>query len=227
MAILHHHPLDPASRRIRLTLAELGVAFELIEEKPGPARPAFLTLNPSGQVPVFISEDGVILAGAYAISEYLEETVSDSSSLIGPDQLYRAEVRRLVSWFDEKFADEVTGPIVGEKALARFLPPELGGGGPNMARVRAGKANLRVHLQIIGELAERRGWLAGPEISIADFAAAAHLSAIDYIGEVPWFEDQAAKTWYQRIKSRPCFRALLNDHVRGISAASHYADLDF
>lgn len=227
MAILHHHPLDTASRRIRLMLAELGVSFELIEEKPGPARAEFLSLNPTGQVPVLVSDEGVILCGAYPITEYLEETQSEPESLMGADVHTRAEVRRLVSWFDEKFAIEVTQPIVGEKAIKRFLSPEFGGGGPDMARVRAGKANLRVHLDIIGELAERRNWLAGPELSIADLAAAAHLSALDYIGEVPWSENPAAKSWYQRIKSRPCFRSLLADHVRGISPSSHYADLDF
>lgn len=227
MAILHHHPLDPFSRRVRLTLAELGLSADLVEEKPGPARPELLTLNPSGTVPVLLDDDGTVVCGAYAICEYLEELYGATRSFIGQEPATRAETRRLVSWFDEKFNSEVTLPIVGEKAIGRFLPAEFGGGSPDMARVRAGIAAIRGHLHMIGELTDLRNWLAGDELSAADMAAAAHLSCIDYLGDVPWHESPRAKEWYQRIKSRPSFRGLLNDHVRGILAPAAYADLDF
>ena len=74
---------------------------------------------------------------------------------------------------------------------------------------------------------DARRWLAGDDLSFADFAAAAHISTVDYLGEMPWHEYPAVKAWYQKIKSRPSFRALLSDQVRGIPAVAHYADLDF
>ena len=79
----------------------------------------------------------------------------------------------------------------------------------------------------IGWLAETRRWLAGPSLSLADFAAAAHLSALDFIGDVDWTLSAPARDWYARMKSRPCFRSLLADRVSGVLPPAHYADLDF
>jgi len=64
-------------------------------------------------------------------------------------------------------------------------------------------------------------------LSYADLAAAAHLSAIDFGGDVDWSVSAAAKDWYARIKCRPSFRPLLTDAVSGITPPAHYADLDF
>ena len=61
----------------------------------------------------------------------------------------------------------------------------------------------------------------------ADLAAAAHLSCVDFLGDVSWGEDEAAKHWYARVKSRPSFRAILSDRLPGITPAPDYADLDF
>ena len=50
---------------------------------------------------------------------------------------------------------------------------------------------------------------------------------LDYLGEIDWTESPMAKDWYQRLKSRPSFRPLLAERVRGLIPVSHYADLDF
>ena len=117
----------------------------------------------------------------------------------------------------------MTEPLVGEKMMKRFL----GLGEPNSAAIRAGKANLGYHLDYITFLVERRRWLAGDHFSLADISAAAHLSALDYLGDVPWDAHDPAKEWYARIKSRPSFRPLLADHIPGAPPPKHYADLDF
>lgn len=228
MLTLHHFPLCPFSRRIRLALAEFGTTIELVEERPWEQRPGFLALNPSGALPVFVDADGTVVAGVEAVSEYLEETQgapAGATTLIGREPAERAETRRLVAWFDVKFHREVSRPILGEKVERRFA--KSGAGAPNMNAVRAGLRNIRLHLDYIGALAENRRWLAGNEMTYADLAAAAHLSCIDYLGDVPWSESEAAKNWYQRIKSRPSFRPLLADHVRGMPPPRLYADLDF
>jgi glutathione S-transferase len=136
----------------------------------------------------------------------------------------RVETRRLVAWFNEKFFSEVTSWLVTEKVYKRFSPQ---GGAPDMDVVRVARANIRHHMHYIGYLTGARNWLAGDRLSYADFAAAAHLSCADYLGDAPWEEDEAAKHWYQRIKSRPAFRPLLADRAPGMPPAPVYAELDF
>lgn len=221
MRVLYHSLLSAASRKVRVVLAEKNLDFTMKAEKPWERRPEFLALNPAGEVPVLIDNDDV-LAGTEAIVEYLDEVYREKI-LIGINPLDRAEVRRLVTWFDEKMNREVTENLVGEKIMKRTI----GEGQPNSQAIRAGHANLPHHLDYIGYLVDRRRWLAGEYFSIADITAAAHLSSLDYLGDVPWDDHEPAKEWYARIKSRPSFRAILADHIPGIAPPKHYTDLDF
>lgn len=222
MRLLYHAWLSPFCRKIRLVLAEKGLKFELREEPAWERRPAFLAINPAGEVPVLVEPDGLALADSQAIAEYLDE-IEPEPSLLGYTARERAEVRRLVAWFDRKFNGEVTENLVGEKVMSRILRT----GGPNSRAIRAGHANIGYHLDYIGYLVERRSWLAGERLSLADIAAAAHLSCVDYLGDVPWDGHEEAKIWYARIKSRPSFRPMLGDHLSGLPPAKVYADLDF
>jgi len=185
-------------------------------------RREFLAINPAGEVPVLIEDDGTSIADSQTICEYLEEVVPDPS-IFPADLKERAEARRIVAWFDRKFSAEVSENLVGEKIFKRFLKT----GAPNSALIRAGQQNIHYHLDYIGWLSERRNWLAGGVFSVADIAAAAHLSSVDYLGDVPWEDHISAKEWYVRIKSRPSFRAILADHLPGEPPPKHYADLDF
>jgi glutathione S-transferase len=96
-----------------------------------------------------------------------------------------------------------------------------------MHSVRAARANLRYHLRYIGHLIGVRNWLAGDRLTYADLAAAAHLSCIDYLGDAPWDENETAKIWDARMKSRPSFRPLLAERLPGMIPSVAYADLDF
>jgi glutathione S-transferase len=222
MRVLYHLWLSAPSRTIRVVLKEKNLDFTLKAEKVWERRPEFLALNPSGEVPVLIEPEGAVLAEVNAITEYLDEVYREKI-LLGLNPLDRAEVRRLIAWFDVKMNREVTENLVGEKMMKRFL----GLGQPNSSAIRAGHLNLVHHLEYIGYLTERRRWLAGDNFSLADISAAAHLSTIDYLGDVPWDDHEAAKEWYARIKSRPSFRPLLADHIPGAPPPKHYADLDF
>lgn len=230
MPQLYHHPLDPQSRFARLALAEYGVEPDLIEERPFERRRDFLRLDPAGETPVLVTDHDFIVPGAAVIAEYLDESLGET---LGEQRLLpevpeaRVEVRRLVNWFAQKFHGEVSNWLVTEKVYKRFMPAEAGGGAPDMGLVRAARANIRYHLRYIGYLTARRNWLAGDRLSYADLAAAAHISVADFLGDVPWDEDETAKLWYARVKSRKSFRALLADRVPGISPPPVYADLDF
>ncbi|MDR3516417.1 MAG: glutathione S-transferase family protein [Azospirillaceae bacterium] len=222
MYTLLHFPLCPFSRKIRLALAEKGIAFGATIERPWERREEFLMLNPASEVPVLIDDEQLVIAHHNAISEFLEEGHPEPS-LLGATLEDRAEVRRLVGWFDDKFNREVTENLVGEKLIKRLSSRSQ----PHGPAIRAGLTNIRHHLDYIAFLADRRTWLAGDTLSLADLAAAAHLSTVDYLGDVPWDSHGEAKDWYARIKSRPSFRALLADAIPGIPPPRHYADLDF
>jgi glutathione S-transferase len=224
---LFHHPFCPHSRFVRPALGEYGIAVDLAEENALLRRREFLELNPAGTTPVLLNE-GFAVSGALVIAEFIEETRGEAASALMPVGVKRrAETRRLASWFHDKFFAEVSEPLVREKILKRRLPEAQGGGPPDSAAIHAARSNIRYHMRYIGWLMKARNWLAGDQLTYADVAAAAHLSAIDYLGDVPWSEDEGAKHWYARMKSRPSFRPLLAETVPGLAPAASYADLDF
>lgn len=230
MLTLFHHPLCPRSRYVRLILNEYGIDVRLLEERFWERREEFLLLNPAGELPVLVADGQPAVPGVAIISEYIEEThaadLADGRLL--PESIgARVEVRRLASWFNDKFYNEVSGPLVTERVFKRHMTKEQGGGPPDTDALRAARHNIRYHLAYIGWLVRTRDWLAGNELTLADLAAAAHLSACDYLGEVPWNEDEVAKNWYARVKSRPSFRPLLGETLAGVPASKTYADLDF
>jgi glutathione S-transferase len=222
---LYHFPLDPASRQARLALGEKRLPFEPVVVRYWEEPAEFGKLNPSGVPPVLVESEGgrrLVVSEVRAILEHLEEQ-TPQPPLMGRDGAERAETRRLLQWFDRKFDAEVNGYILREKLEKRLTKM----GAPDLSNMRLGREALRTHLRYIEKLLGARDWLAGPRLSFADFAAAAHISVLDYFGDVPWRDIPAAKTWYMKVKSRPCFRPLLADRWPGLAPAAHYDDLDF
>jgi len=230
MLTLFHHPICPQSRFVRLVLEEYGLPVRLVEEHVWERREEFLTLNPAGTTPVLVEEGAPPVPGATGIAEYIDETrggVFEQNRLLPQELGARVEVRRLMSWFNEKFAEEVSNAVVMERVYKRYIPSGNGGGSPDTETLRAAKSNIRYHLAYIGWLIRGRDWLAGDSLTYADLTAAAHLSAVDYLGDVPWDEDETARNWYARIKSRPSFRLLLGETLAGVAPSPSYANLDF
>jgi glutathione S-transferase len=230
MFTLFHHSFCPHSRFVRLALGEYNLDLQLVEERAWERRKDFLAMNPAGMTPVLVAEGEPAIPGAAVIAEYLDETHGANMGqrrLMPASIAERVEVRRLMAWFNEKFFEEASNPLVTERIYKRFMRQEHGGGAPAAEVLRAAKANVRHHLAYIGWLARTRNFLAGDQLTYADLAAAAHLSAIDYLGDVPWSEDEAAKAWYARVKCRPSFRPLLSEWLAGVPASRSYVDLDF
>lgn len=230
MLTLFHHPMFASCRFVRLAFGEYGEELALIEEKPWVRRKEFLALNAAGTLPVLLAEGDVPIVGAGVISEYLDETrgvLKRDKRLFAENPMERAEIRRLVDWYLVKVDSEVTRHLVRERVLKPQMPSDMGGRSPDSAAIRAARANIRQHMKYTNWLAGTRHWLAGPRITYGDLAAAAAISVLDYLGEIDWSGHRAAREWYARVKSRPSFRPLLGDRVRGLSPVSHYADLDF
>ncbi len=229
MLRLHHYRLCPLSRTARMLLAELKLEFALEEERPWEWRPQFAAINPAGELPVLIDEarEAVRVCGSYAVLEHLADA-HPRGPVLAQDPVDRAEIRRLVDWFHGKCLRDVTSPLLESKVYERFRSAAAGGGAPDPEQQRSMRANLRYHLRYLDHIAEQRNWLAGSELSAADFAAAAHISVLDYLGEISWEDAVHARTWYARMKSRPAMRAVLADRVPGAaSPPAHYADPDF
>jgi glutathione S-transferase len=228
MLTLFHYPSCPHSRFVRLVLEELSLEARLVEVRAWERREEFLMLNPAGTTPVLVEEGVPPVPGATIIAEYLAETRSAAAPELLPRETgERIEVRRLTSWFNDKFFAEASGPLVNERVYKRYIPAGDGGGPPDTEVMRAARGNIRYHLSYIGWLVRKRDWLAGNSLTYADLSAAAHLSAIDYLGDMPWDEDETAKAWYARIKSRPSFRTQLGETLPGLPPSPSYANLDF
>lgn len=221
MIRLYHAPLSPFCRKVRLVLAEKKLDVELVPERYWERDADFMRRNPAGKVPV-MKIDGLTLAESNAIIEYVEET-RKTPALMPDTPAERAEVRRLVGWFDDKFHAEVTTKLLYERVNKKLTKE----GYPDSGNVKAGAKAIKFHLDYLGWLLDERRWLAGNALTLADFAAAAHLSALDYISDVDWTRNEGVRDWYAKIKSRPAFRSILADQVPGFPPASHYADLDF
>jgi glutathione S-transferase len=226
MRTLLHMPFDPSSRFIRLVLAEKGVPARLAETRPHDPDSDLTRFNPAMTLPVLIDEPPtggeIAISPAGAIAEYIEET-QGGGALMPATSAGRAETRRLIAWFESKFDSEVNALIVrrridGQLKTHRWNDPEP-----------IGKMQQAMiwHLDYISYLLERRQWLAGDRLTVADLAAAAHLSVSDYFGFVPWPDFRDLRDWYARMKSRASMRPILADRLDGVTAAAHYSNPDF
>jgi glutathione S-transferase len=221
MARLYHVPLSPFCRKVRLVLAEKKIDVELIEERYWEADPDFLRRNPAAKVPV-LRMGSMTLADSMAICEYIEEKHPEPA-LMPKTAEGRYEVRRLVAWFDDKFHHEVTSKLVYEKVNKKLI----NSGFPDSRAIKDGSKAIKYHMAYMTWLLDHRRWLAGDSMTLADFAAAAHLSSLDYIEAVFWKDYETVKDWYAKIKSRPAFRSILADQVPGFRPHKDYNNLDF
>lgn len=219
---LYQFPLCPFSRKVRLALSEKGVAYELKRENPWDASDAFSRLNDARRTPVLHDEaKNVVLVDSQAICEYFEETVEKSPLILG-SAIARAEIRRLVALFDQTFFHDVTAPLLHEKMKKRLVLRTS----PDSGVLRNAMRLAHEHLDYMDWLVDNRRWLAGAQLSLADFAAAAQISVADYLGGIDWTQHERVRNWYGVIKSRPSFRPLLTQKMEGIVPPRHYSDVN-
>jgi glutathione S-transferase len=218
MPSLIHHPLDPSSRLIRLMCAEYGVPLDVEEIKPWLRDAQLLEINPAATLPILIGENDQPVVGILAAIHTVEDLYTPGvvQGLIPAEPMARAEMWRLIEWVIFKLNDEVTRYVLEEKIVKR----DQRGATPDPAVLRVAKANLNEHMLYFNWLFATRSWLGGDGL-------AAHLSTLDYLGDIDWDKAGETRDWYSRIKSRPAFRTLLNDRVVAMPPQKGYADLDF
>jgi glutathione S-transferase len=220
---LYQFPLCPFSRKVRLLLSEKGVPHELVRETPWLRRDEFVDLNPAAQTPVLAEpQKGIVLIDSMAICEYFEETV-EKAPMIPGTAVNRAEIRRMVSWFDERFYGDVVGPLLEERMRKRLVSRDP----PDTKVLREAMRVANGHLDYIDYLLDHRRWLGGPSLTLADLTAAAQLSVADYLGGLDWRGHKQTTDWYAVMKSRPSFRPLLVERMEVIAPPPHYDKVDF
>jgi len=222
MRKLYHYPLCPFSRQIRILLVELGLEFLLKKEDVWIRNPNFLKLNPAGELPVLIELSGNVISDVYAIIEYLHDKYPNFYFL-DEDSIINAEIRRILAWFNNKFYREVTKYAIDEK-IVKTLTNQ---GPPKTEFLKAAQINLGYHFGYMTKILELKCYLACDKISVADIAAASHISILDYFGLITWKNYECIKNWYSLIKSRPSFRTILTDRVAGFVPSEYYVLLDF
>jgi glutathione S-transferase len=220
---LFQFPLCPFSRKVRLLLGEKGIGYELVRESPWERRDEFLDINPAGRTPVMVdTETNLTLVDSRAICEFFEETVEAARMITGPAQ-NRAEIRRLIAWFDETFHEEVVAPLMHERMTKRIIHRAA----PDGTALRTAMRAADSHLDYIDYLLDHRRWVGGSTLSLADLAAAAQISVADYLGGFNWSSHRQARAWYAGLKSRPSFRPLLSERMEIVSPPEHYDKVDF
>jgi glutathione S-transferase len=223
MFTLYHHPICPLSRQIRVLLRELEIESGMIKEDYWQRRKDSSYTNPAYSLPVVEdSNTGKIIFSVYAIIEYINDT-QENFYFMPKDILERIEVRKSLFWFNDKFYREVSKILIDEKMIRLLLRK----GAPRTDFLRAANRNLGNHLKFLSSRLERNSYVASEKLSCADIAAAAHISVVDYFGEITWDIWPIIKNWYSIIKSRPSFRPLLLDHIPGFTPPKTYTDLDF
>ncbi len=222
---LYHHPICPFSRKVRIYLAAKEIGFELIQENFWDRRKEFIAMNPAATVPIlFDNGNSALISYSSVIIEYIEEKHQETRSFLGDALVKRAEIRRLQNWFDEKFYHEVVKHVLNERFFNRYLP---GVNAPNSEILRIARRNLNIHLSYIEYVLETRKYLGGDQVSVADFAAAAQISTLDYFGDINWNHYLPAKDWYSLIKSHKIFGEILKDKIPNIAPPEWYSKLDF
>jgi glutathione S-transferase len=222
---LYHHPICPFSRKVRIHMAAKEIGVELVVENFWERRKEFIAMNSAANVPVlFDHSNSLIISESSVIIEYIEEKHSEIKNFIGENIVKKAEARKIQNWFDLKFFNEVTKYILNEKFFNRYLPSAKA---PDSEVLRIARKNLNIHLSYIEYLLESRKYLAGEQISIADFSAAAQISSLDYFGDINWNHYLSVKDWYSMVKSYKFFAEILKDRLPNINPPQHYSKLDF
>jgi glutathione S-transferase len=231
MLVLHHAWRSSASRRVRLCLAEKGLAYEsrvVDMENMEHHSPEYLRINPNGVVPALILDGGRPLHESGTICEYLDEVYPDPP--LRPADPYRRALMR--NWI--RHVDGLIGNLIVfnwvhslAKVAARWSDEELA---ERLKKVpskerqeawyraarepyteeerREARRKLVLLLDRMEEMIGPGRWLVGDAYSIADIAVVPFVKRIDE--EIAPDETQAERhprvaAWWAEVQARPAF----------------------
>ena len=221
MITLYHYYLCSSSRYIRLILEEHKISYQTQLENYWKPQNDFLELNPAGHLPVLVNEENFPVIGANACVEYIKDLELRSNFFV-ENYKEKAEINRLVHWFEVIFKKEVFDPIIYEKVYSRIVENIT----PNSENIRAALQNLDFHIQYFNYLLNNKNYFIKDELTYLDFLAAANFSVLDYLGLLNLKSYENIREWYFKVKSRPSFKTLLKDQMVGLYPHKNYQKID-
>jgi len=162
---------------VKLVLIEKGLEFEEITTYP-PASEAYTSKNPTGRYPCLEADDGTFLGESKVILNYLEEAYPEVP-LLPADPLDRARVRELMQIVD----------LYLEWPARRLYTEALFGGKVSDEIKDAVRLELSRGVAGLRERARFEPYIAGPDLTLADFGAAIHLPLISIATKAIYGED--------------------------------------
>ena len=217
---LYYHPICPFSRQVQVVLSECKIKFLKYKVNYWKEIDKISILNPAGEIPILMIDEFIIVEPVNII-EYLSYT--NRLKIFDEDLKVNSEIKRLNSWCNTKLYREVIKIFIDEK----IIKPQLVNSFPNTEIMRIARKNLTDHFNYFTTLLKRREWLANDNFTASDIVLSCHISVLDHLNEINWESHPLIKQFYSLVKSRPSFKAILEDSVLGITPPRHYLLLDF
>lgn len=206
--IFYGKHIDPATRQILLILEECNLNFSYDLSQA-------LKLS----TPILLVNE-LYIQGAYAITEFL---CKYNENLLGKDMQTQALVRSFIEECNLNLGAKVTNVLVYEKVtkmLTRIAPIDH-------HLIRTTQDQIKSSLNKIDDLLKEQRYLINNELTLADLTLAAHISCLDYFGDIKWKLFDGIYNWFLMIKSRPSFAKILSEEVPHIRPSRQYKQLDW
>lgn len=186
---------SPNCRKVHAVINYLGLNVNIIELDllAGElSKPEFQALNPNGMVPVL--EDGDLkLWESNAITQYLA-TLAPTSTLYPDDPAIRADIHRWQNW-EECHFNRACGTYLFENVLKSLFKM----GEPDKEALKEAEQNFKCFAQILDEQLERRDFILGNNITLADFSVGAMMIYAD-AADIPIASFKNISSWTNRMK---------------------------
>lgn len=226
MLELYNTSVSTCSQKVRLALAEKGLAFtdrQVSLKDNEQLSDWYLKLNPNGVVPTLVN-DGRAVIDSSVINEYLEEAFPEIP-LLPRDPWLRARARAWRQYIDEVPTHAIRIPSFNafivpqwgkdrkwaatrqEKApLRKSLYRRLGPGGYPQEDLDEAMEKLRQSVERMEDSLREGPWLAGGQFTLADISMTPNIVRLQDLGHTRLWKDlPRVVDWFARIQARPSF----------------------
>ena len=201
--------IGPNPRLVRVFMQEKGIEIPhvQIDIMGGENRQAeYLKVNPSGQMPALVLDDGTPLAETVAICEYLEAKHPEPP-LVGATPEEAAVTRMWVRRVEHKVVDNLGSAFRYGAALGMFKD--------RMHVIPQAADDFKACAQegyawFDGQMADGRDFVAGDRFSLADIVLYSFADFGNSVGQPIEPSNKRVQAWFERVAARPSVEASQN-----------------
>ena len=187
---------SPYVRKVRVMLAEKGIAYEFVEESAWNATTTVPRYNPLNKVPALVLDDGDSIYDSAVITGYLDGR--PGPRFLPAEGAQHAKARR----------DEALGDGIADAGITLFLERKRDAALQDATWIQRQADKVNSGIAALERLLGSRPFLGGDRLSVGDFACAAALLWIEFrlAKDFPWRERYPSlKAWIGRLEDRPSF----------------------